>query len=85
MSSTATVERLLDRAPTRAEAIALLASSGAEQAALLAAAAALRDAGKGRTGHLFPQGVHPAHQPLPRKLRLLHLRAPPRPTRAPAR
>jgi 7,8-didemethyl-8-hydroxy-5-deazariboflavin synthase CofG subunit len=48
VSSTATVERLLDRAPTRAEAIALLASSGAAQDALLAAAAALRAAGKGR-------------------------------------
>jgi 7,8-didemethyl-8-hydroxy-5-deazariboflavin synthase CofG subunit len=48
VSSTATVERLLDRAPTRDEAIDLLASSGAAQAALLTAAAALRDAGKGR-------------------------------------
>ena len=48
MSSTATAERLLAHAPTRDEAIALLASRGAAQEALLAAAAALRDAGKGR-------------------------------------
>jgi 7,8-didemethyl-8-hydroxy-5-deazariboflavin synthase CofG subunit len=48
VSDTATVARLLDRAPTRDEAVALLASTGAEQQALLATAAALRDAGKGR-------------------------------------
>jgi len=48
VSSTATAERLLARAPTRDEAIALLASRGAAQDALLAAAAALRDTGKGR-------------------------------------
>jgi FO synthase len=42
------VERLVDRPPTRAEAVALLGATGAEQEALLAAAAALRDAGKGR-------------------------------------
>jgi 7,8-didemethyl-8-hydroxy-5-deazariboflavin synthase CofG subunit len=40
--------RLRDRPPTRDEAIALLTATGAEFEALLAAAATLRDAGKGR-------------------------------------
>ncbi len=40
--------RLLDRPPTRAEAVALLQATGAELERLLAAAATLRDAGKGR-------------------------------------
>src|SRR4051812_48812801 len=46
VSGTATPQRLLDHTPTRDEAIALL--GGADDAALLAAAAALRDRGKGR-------------------------------------
>lgn len=40
--------RLLDRPPTRDEAVALLQARGAALEALLAAAATLRDAGKGR-------------------------------------
>ena len=44
---TAEVERLVDRPPTRDEAVALLAATGTELAALLAMAASLRDAGKG--------------------------------------
>ena len=46
--STVQVERLLDRPPTRDEAVALLGATGAELEALLQDAAALRDAGKGR-------------------------------------
>jgi 7,8-didemethyl-8-hydroxy-5-deazariboflavin synthase CofG subunit len=45
---TAEVERLVDGPPTRDEAVALLGATGAELQALLRAAAALRDAGKGR-------------------------------------
>ena len=45
--STAQIERLVDRPPTRDEAVALLGATGAELQALLRAAAALRDAGKG--------------------------------------
>src|SRR4051794_39160875 len=48
VSGTVSTERLLDRTPTRDAAIALLASAGPAQDALLAAAAALRDQGKGR-------------------------------------
>ena len=40
--------RLEDRSPTRDEAVALLHAGGLELEALLAAAAAARDAGKGR-------------------------------------
>ena len=46
---TAEVERLVDGPPTRDEAVALLSATGAELEALLRAAAALRDAGKGRS------------------------------------
>src|SRR5689334_18788851 len=48
VTGTIAPERFLDRAPTREEAISLLGSAGPQQDALLAAAAALRDAGKGR-------------------------------------
>ena len=47
---------------------------GAEHPALWAAAAALRDRGRPGRGHLLAQGLHPADQPLPRRLLLLHLR-----------
>jgi 7,8-didemethyl-8-hydroxy-5-deazariboflavin synthase CofG subunit len=45
---TAEVERLVDRPPTRDEAVALLEATGTRLDALLATAAAQRDAGKGR-------------------------------------
>jgi FO synthase len=47
--SVASPRRLLDRPPTRDEAVALLQATGAAYDALLAAAADVRDAGKGRT------------------------------------
>ncbi|HZU07758.1 MAG TPA: 7,8-didemethyl-8-hydroxy-5-deazariboflavin synthase CofG [Chloroflexota bacterium] len=46
--SSALARRLLDRPLSRDDAVALLTAEGAELEALLAAAAALRDAGKGR-------------------------------------
>ncbi len=47
-ASVGKTEALLDRAPTREEAIGLLGATGEELHALLAAAARLRDHGKGR-------------------------------------
>ena len=41
---------------------------------LLAIAARLRDLGWGDDRHLLAQGVHPAHDALPRPLPLLHVR-----------
>ena len=69
------VEAALDGGrPTRAQALALAEATGAEHPALWAAAAALRDRGRPGDRHLLAQGLHPADQPLPRRLLLLHLR-----------
>ena len=48
---------------------------------LMAAARAVRDRRPRHPGHLLAQGVHPAHDAVPRPLRLLHLR----PAAGPAR
>ena len=50
----------------------------ADQAGLFAEARRLRGRGQGPGGHLLPQGVPPAHHPVPGPLRLLHLCRPAR-------
>ena len=56
------------------EATALLAARGEALARAHGIAARMRDAALRRAHHLQPQGLHPADAPVPRQLRLLHVR-----------
>ena len=68
-----TLKDCLDgRMLARAEALALADAEGDEFESLLATAAELRDRCKGKGRYIFAEDFCPAHEPLPRLLRLLY-------------